>query len=79
MKIWEAIELLSEYENKDEDIVIGWWDKETVEGYLDDNFQLTREQWENIVTLVGTNPLGFEHVSEMLADLGTEYWEKLNA
>lgn len=78
MKVREAIELLSEYDNEQE-IVIGWWDKETVEDYIDYNFELTNEQWHNIVTIIGTNPTGFEYVSETLADLGTEYWEKQNA
>lgn len=80
MKVSEAIELLSEYDNDDE-IVIGWWDKKTVEGYLDeeDNFQLTDEQWNNIVTVVGLSPAGFEDVGEWLAELATEYWQMIHA
>lgn len=78
MKVWEAIELLSEYE-REQEIVIGWWDKETVEEYLDYDFTLTEQQWSNIVAIVGTNPTGFEYVSELLADLGTEYWQLKNA
>ena len=75
MKISEAIELLQEYEDKEQEIVIGWWDKETVEDYLDYDFSLTREQWERITLLLGNNPAGFEYVSETLTELAQVYWE----
>lgn len=74
MRVWEALELLSEYE-REQEIVIAWWDKEAVEDYIDYEFTLSDTQWSNIVAILGNNPAGFEYISETLTKLGTEYWQ----
>ena len=47
MKVSEAIRILSRYDNKDEEIFIEWWDKETAEHNAGQD--ITDDQWQEVV------------------------------
>jgi hypothetical protein len=47
MKVSDAIGMLSRYDNKDEEIYIEWWDKETAEANAGQD--ITYEQWQEVV------------------------------
>ena len=69
MKVKTAVEWLSELDQESE-IVIGWWDKDIAETYVDG--VLTDDQWSEIVFSVGDEPLGFEQIGELIYDLALD-------
>lgn len=47
MKVKELLEQLAQYQPDDE-LIVAYWDKETIEGYTDD-LTLTLDQWSEVV------------------------------
>lgn len=50
MKVSMAIKLLTEYHNPDEELIINWWNKATVEEYFTD--KPLGDNWDWIVSKV---------------------------
>lgn len=65
--------------NPDDEIIIGYWTKETADEYVEDtNKPLTTDQWEEIVDEVGLENGYFENLGEWIQDLAYEKAEKLD-
>jgi hypothetical protein len=62
MKVSEAIRMLSDYDNKDQEIYVEWWDKETAEANAERN--ITYDQWQDVVL----------HLEDYEQYHGTSFW-----
>ena len=47
MKVQELVEQLKQYE-PDHELIVAYWDKETIEGYTED-LTMTPDQWSEVV------------------------------
>jgi len=45
MKIKELINIMQRYPNQDEEIIVAWWERDTVEEWIER--KVTDEQWGN--------------------------------
>ena len=71
MKVKDLIARLSEYQQPDDEIIVAYWDKETVEGYSE--VTLTDNQWIDIVAESEIyEPIEFEMFGEKLQQIAGE-------
>ena len=71
MKVKDLIARLSEYQQPDDEIIVAYWDKETVEGYSE--VTLTDNQWIDIVAESEIyEPIEFEMFGEKLQQTALE-------
>jgi hypothetical protein len=72
MKVKEAIKFLSSNYTPDTELLVEWWDKETVESYgISD--PLTEDEWTEVVERMSD----FELAMSMIADAAVEQAEDI--
>ena len=47
MKIKDAVRMLNEYYQPEDEVAIAWWDKDSAESLVDN--ELTNEEWTGII------------------------------
>jgi hypothetical protein len=76
MKVKDLIDRLNENHKPDEQIIVAYWDKETVESYAE--VTLTDDQWTDIVAENEAHePIGFERVSDNLQESASEVGQSI--
>ena len=63
MKISHLIEMLERYYDKDDYVVVAWWDKAWAEATLERTF--TKEEWEYVV---GRSDITTDFLADAVAD-----------